>query len=554
MVLGHAAGIGRGFQWHAAPGSPPPPAEPYMFNRPTDVAWDAAGQYFRLRRLRQFARREVRQERPLHHVGGNARAREPGPVQSSPHDRGRRQGQRLRRRPQQQPHSSVRQRSDVQGDLRQGRRALGRLHHARARISICSAPIRIPTATIPKLATVPAKSTRWSWTAPFSASSGNAGKQLGEFSTVHEIDCRNGNELWYPKSRLASAESCAAAAKDRNRRISMRTSAYIFLAVALAAALPLLRSVPEIAYDSAPNLLKTARNIYLGEAAGVATNSKGNIFVYTRTGDAYATTGTSRTFTHGGARLFEFDPDRQLRARDRPAASTGFCSRKRCASIRRTTSGLSIGCRTWSSSSTRKDACVMTMGRKPEALYCRRPRRRSRPRGAPERGDAARRAGARSCRDRALQAISSTAHRCGLGCGREIFSSPTATATRASRSSTRTGSSSNPGARGERAGPVQHAALDRHRCARQRLRRRPRQQAHSGFRQRREFQDPDFRTSELRRPSAFRRDAHQYLYASNSNAPNSLDNGEIYKMELDGKILGKFGTAGKLMKEFGIGA
>jgi DNA-binding beta-propeller fold protein YncE len=45
--------------------------------------------------------------------------------------------------------------------------------------------------------------------------------------------------------------------------------------------------------------------------------------------------------------------------------------------------------------------------------------------------------------------------------------------------------------------------------------------------------------------------AHQYLYSSNSNPPDSMDNGEIYKMELDGKILGKFGTAGKLAKEFG---
>jgi hypothetical protein len=30
-----------------------------------------------------------------------------------------------------------------------------------------------------------------------------------------------------------------------------------------------------------------------------------------------------------------------------------------------------------------------------------------------------------------------------------------------------------------------------------------------------------------------------------------MDNGEIYKMELDGKILGKFGSAGKQLKEFG---
>jgi hypothetical protein len=43
----------------------------------------------------------------------------------------------------------------------------------------------------------------------------------------------------------------------------------------------------------------------------------------------------------------------------------------------------------------------------------------------------------------------------------------------------------------------------------------------------------------------------QYLYASNSNPSTSMDNGEIYKMTLDGRILGKFGTAGKLIKEFG---
>jgi hypothetical protein len=30
-----------------------------------------------------------------------------------------------------------------------------------------------------------------------------------------------------------------------------------------------------------------------------------------------------------------------------------------------------------------------------------------------------------------------------------------------------------------------------------------------------------------------------------------MDDGEIYKMELDGKVLGKFGRAGKLPREFG---
>ena len=45
--------------------------------------------------------------------------------------------------------------------------------------------------------------------------------------------------------------------------------------------------------------------------------------------------------------------------------------------------------------------------------------------------------------------------------------------------------------------------------------------------------------------------AHQFLYSSNSNPPDSMDNGEIYKMELDGTIIGKFGSAGKLPKQFG---
>ena len=49
---------------------------------------------------------------------------------------------------------------------------------------------------------------------------------------------------------------------------------------------------------------------------------------------------------------------------------------------------------------------------------------------------------------------------------------------------------------------------------------------------------------------------HQYLYSSNSNPDNNNSQtmavtGEIYKMELDGIILGKFGTAGKELGQFG---
>src|SRR5205809_1912435 len=48
---------------------------------------------------------------------------------------------------------------------------------------------------------------------------------------------------------------------------------------------------------------------------------------------------------------------------------------------------------------------------------------------------------------------------------------------------------------------------------------------------------------------------HQYLCSSNSNADNNDSrqaavSGEIYKMELDGTVIGKFGEAGKLPKQF----
>src|ERR1700682_5680118 len=64
--------------------------------------------------------------------------------------------------------------------------------------------------------------------------------------------------------------------------------------------------VPEIAFDSTPNPLALPDDIYLGETAGVATNSKGDIFVYTRTGHPTVSLGGARTFAHGGSRLLQF--------------------------------------------------------------------------------------------------------------------------------------------------------------------------------------------------------------------------------------------------------
>src|SRR3954447_7369594 len=65
-------------------------------------------------------------------------------------------------------------------------------------------------------------------------------------------------------------------------------------------------AVPEIRYDAAEPL-KFPDNIHLGEAAGVASNSRGDVFVYTRTGHPTVSLGSSRAFAHGGSRLFRFD-------------------------------------------------------------------------------------------------------------------------------------------------------------------------------------------------------------------------------------------------------
>jgi streptogramin lyase len=60
---------------------------------------------------------------------------------------------------------------------------------------------------------------------------------------------------------------------------------------------------PVIAFDSAPDPLKLPPNLYLGEVSGIAVNSKGHVFVLSRgntTGPAYAA---------AAAQLLEFDAD-----------------------------------------------------------------------------------------------------------------------------------------------------------------------------------------------------------------------------------------------------
>jgi hypothetical protein len=66
------------------------------------------------------------------------------------------------------------------------------------------------------------------------------------------------------------------------------------------------QSVPEIAFTTS-DFLKTPNDVYVGEVGGVGANSKGMVFVYHRAGHPYATLGDNRTFYRGGSRLFQFD-------------------------------------------------------------------------------------------------------------------------------------------------------------------------------------------------------------------------------------------------------
>jgi DNA-binding beta-propeller fold protein YncE len=82
----------------------------------------------------------------------------------------------------------------------------------------------------------------------------------------------------------------------------MKRSALLFFFL-LAGSVFAQSPAPEIKFQSVPNFLKLPPNLYLGEVSGVAVNSKGNIFVFSRgntTGPAYAA---------AAAQLLEFGPD-----------------------------------------------------------------------------------------------------------------------------------------------------------------------------------------------------------------------------------------------------
>ena len=328
----------------------------------------------------------------------------------------------------------------------------------------------------------------------------------------------------YPESR----QLCEG---RRGRRPRTRGSAPLLLTIALLAA---GSASAQIAYDSAPDPLKMPERIHLGEVAGVATNSKGSLFVYTRTGGGNATTGASRTFTHGGSRLFEFDRTGKF-VREIGEGVYGFLFAQAVRVDARDHIWVVDRGSNMVIEFTPEGRVEMTLGRKPEAV-----------------ADAGRGGGGRGPNP-------------GTGVPGDTFNRPTDVAwDRAGNIFVADGYGNSRiakfapdgrflkswGSRGTGQGqfdlPLSLATDARDNVY----------VADRGNRRIQVFDNEGVFQRQIAGVGApwaicISPGAHQYLYSSNSGEPNTMDNGEIYRLELDGTVLGKFGAAGKLLKEFG---
>ncbi len=344
------------------------------------------------------------------------------------------------------------------------------------------------------------------------------------------------------------------------------TAAVLALGGPLAA-----QSVPEIAFDANGDLLKLPDNLHLGEVAGVATNSKGHIFVYTRTGAPNATVGTSRTFYKSGSKLFEFDQTgKYIREIGKDLYGLNF------AQAARVDAQDNVWLVDQGSSNVMKfDAegrLQLVLSRKPEAISVRPLAPGGRGPGAPAppapppppEGRGAPAApplgggrlgppgppGSGIPGDSFNRTADVTWDRAGNiyvadGASRTVGNARIAKFDKDGHFIKSWGSrGSEPGQFNGIRGIVIDAQGNLY-------------VADAGN-QRIQVFDGDgnvkAQITNVGVPSALciTPGAHQYLYSSNSNDPETLDNGEIYKLELDGRIVGKFGRAGKLPKEFGM--
>ena len=299
--------------------------------------------------------------------------------------------------------------------------------------------------------------------------------------------------------------------------------------------------VPEIPYD-AVDFLRMPDGDYLGEAVGVATNSQGHVFVYTRTGSVNVTTGTNRVFVRNAARLFEFDQNGQF-LRELGQGLYGFIF----AHTVRVDSEDNIWVVDEGSNMVIKfnpeGRVVMTLGRKPEAI--RIPNPEPEPPVQPAAGEEARPIGVGVAGDNFNRPTDVAWDAAG-----NIFVSDGYGNSRVAKFDKNGKFIKSWGSEGTE--PEQFRTL--HSIATD-----AQGNVYVGDRGNRRIQvfdnDGNFKTQFLNVGAPWAicitPGPHQYLYTSNSNGTANFDNGEIYKMELNGTIVGRFGKAGKQLGQFG---
>lgn len=308
---------------------------------------------------------------------------------------------------------------------------------------------------------------------------------------------------------------------------------------------------PEIPFDSVVNLLRYPDSVTIGEVAGVATNSKGDLLVYTRTGHPTITLGTSRPFAHGGSRLYQFDKTGKF-VREIGQDSYAFLVAQQV----RVDPQDNIWIVDQMSSMVIKfdpaGRVQLLLGRKSES---ERVPSNPPPAAAGRGGRGGGEGPARGGRGPA-----------GAGAQSDLFQRPTDVAWDAAGNIYIADGYGNArvakfdqngkfikswGFKGTAQGQfdsVRGIALDAQGNV---------YVADAGNKRIQVFDgEGTFKTQidSVGAPSALciAPGSHQYLYSSNSNPPEDIDTGgEIYKLELDGRIVGKFGKAGKLPKEFG---